>query len=218
MMKIDASCYQKNFYLEWKLDPDSIKYDLSLLFAIRGPLDIQVFEQLITQFINYGQNQRTFFIEEENKLKQIVVDPVKQVALEFYDISQLKEKEQEKSINQLLKSINQHRFNLQVLPLYRYALIKRSNEDYLFTSVWHHIVGDGAFLDHFVGFISRAYNALLANKAVHEPKLADINEYIDYEKKYYSQDDQKRDLTFWEKELVSADLHVNLPKIIYFSR
>lgn len=41
MIKIEASSYQKNFYLEWKLDPDSIKYNLFLLFEIHGTLDIQ---------------------------------------------------------------------------------------------------------------------------------------------------------------------------------
>ncbi|KTC83449.1 condensation domain-containing protein [Legionella cincinnatiensis] len=91
MIKIEASSYQKNFYLEWKLDPDSIKYNLFLLFEIHGTLDIQLLEKSIIQFINYGQNQRTFFIEEENKLKQVIVDNIKNFELEFYDISHLNE-------------------------------------------------------------------------------------------------------------------------------
>ncbi|KTC83448.1 Condensation domain [Legionella cincinnatiensis] len=58
---------------------------------------------------------------------------------------------QKNAAQQLLTSIHQNKFNLKVLPLYRYALIKRSQNEYLFTSVWHHIVGDGAFLVILLG-------------------------------------------------------------------
>ena len=45
MQKLDLSIYQKNFYLEWRMDPDSSKYNTCLTFEINGPLNIEALKK-----------------------------------------------------------------------------------------------------------------------------------------------------------------------------
>ena len=47
MKILSASIYQKRYYLAWRLDPQSNKYNNNFIFDLKGTLDTDLFIQSI---------------------------------------------------------------------------------------------------------------------------------------------------------------------------
>jgi len=207
MKKLEASIYQKNFYLEWKLDPESIKYNVFLKFELHGQLSTPALKQAIINFINYSENQRTFFVEENEEIKQVIADKINNIDFGFHDLTDMRN--QNAKITAILHNIHHHIFNLQQCPLYRFDLIKTGQQKYIFTVNWHHIISDAEFLEQFVEYISNEYNAIVSNNVFNHPCICTAEEYIQFEKNNYQSSDLKEDIDFWKQELSETDLSVH---------
>ena len=214
MKKLDLSIYQQNFYLEWRMDPTSTKYNTCLTFEIKGPLNVKALKQTVSAFVNHCENQRTYFVEENDQIKQVIVDKLEvEVEVEEYDLTDLDEKLAKKEAARILKDIYHHQFNLHQLPLFRYGLIQLTQEKYILAINFHHIISDAFIAGHLINYISNKYNQLAFGEAFRPDKLPSIEEYIKFEKESYPASEREQDLSYWEQALSDVPLNVSLPKM-----
>ena len=213
MKKIELSIYQKTFYLEWRLRPDSTHYNNCLAFEIDGDLNISALKQALNTFVCDVQSQRTYFVEEEDKTVQIILDEI-DVKFEEYDLRNMADGQNKKNkIDSILNDFSYHKFNLHKPPLFRYGLIKLDDKKCIFVSLWHHIISDGHFLDNFIVYLSGKYNEISFGEDFSVNPMPSLQEYVEYEKQHYSQSEKDKDLEYWEKELSDAPLAVDFPDL-----
>src|SRR5690606_25984687 len=96
------------------------------------------------------------------------------VTLDYHDVSALDTQTQHPQIKKITAENVEQGFNLALLPLFRFTLIKTNKNDYLFILNIHHIVVDGYSANLLIQQISNYHN----NEIVSESKQDD--KYIDY--------------------------------------
>ena len=218
MQELDLSIYQKNFYLEWRMDPDSSQYNTCLTYEINGPLNIQALKRTLFELSNHYEHLRTYFIEENGKIKQVIVDK-QDVKVEEYDLTGMDKDCAENKYDRILHDIYNHTFDLHKLPLFRYGLIQLSDDRFILVLNCHHIISDALItVSHTIHYISGKYNELVFKEPFNAEDVPKINDYIDYEKKYYSQDERDKDLAYWQKELCDVPLRIDIPDMRFYKK
>ena len=155
MKQIQSTIPQQRFWLEWKLDPEGIAYNLPYLFEINGDLNIGALKNAFEYYVNkLNEGCRTHFIEVNGQPEQVIFDQV-EVELEQLDLSDKKNKALgEDFVNKITKTP----FDLAKGPLFRFGLVKKSKSNYLLVINFHHIIFDGVTYLNFIDQISQLYN------------------------------------------------------------
>jgi len=141
------SPYHLTFYIEWKLDQNRSDYNLVFDQNLEGLIDTLRLDNAIKRFISDYAIINSHIENKQDKLYWVKNDSIH--GLECYD---------GKLTNKLILSYVQESFNLETGPLYRFALIKISENKYRFIVVFHHIIIDGLTVDYLIDEISNYYN------------------------------------------------------------
>jgi amino acid adenylation domain-containing protein len=210
MEVIDISQYQKRFWIEWKLYPNRISYNTPLIFEMRGKLNSDALLYALETFINhYDEGCRSYFIEEQQVVKQVILDNMK-VEIEVRDRRDNENSEEIKT--QFIDTICSHLFDLTKPPLYKFGLVNLAHEHAILVLNFHHIISDGVTASHFIKIISDLYNHFHHHGSLLEHKpFMPFKAYIKHEKENYTADQQMADLKYWENLLVNAETYLRLP-------
>jgi amino acid adenylation domain-containing protein len=195
-MKMEASIYQKKFYFEWLFDPKSSAYNTHLAFDIKGSLNIPMLKQALTDFVNDHENQRTYFIEDSGQLKQVIVDKL-EVSLEYYDLFKKPSKDPRGDAKKIRDEVCNHAFDLNKLPIFRFALIRLEEDLYTLVVNWHHILTDGSFAEYFNSYLSSKYNSLVSGGDFDWMPEVKIKDYLENEKETLNDQLYKNSLDYW---------------------
>jgi amino acid adenylation domain-containing protein len=235
MKKAPLTYYQIPFWLDWKLSPKSAKYNTPLVYRLAGDLDIEALESALTTFVNdYYPVGKHFFKEDlKGEVEQLVIDHL-EVCLEKEELSSNLEEAvlkpltslmpitpitQTKPITQInhrvekfIHRICQHPFNLIKAPLFKFALLKVYEQEYVLVLNFSHLITDG-----FTGFYVVQTLSLLYNHFAHHAPLPlrPSLSYLDYaqrEEQIYPLSQRKLDLDFWQLFLENKLLTLHLPK------
>lgn len=192
---------QQRVWLEWKLTPDSPAYNNPLLYRLIGAVAIDKLEKALQMIVDSQPALRCFFIEQAGVPKQCLVDNVK-VTLDYHDVSALDTQTQHPQIKKITAENVEQGFNLALLPLFRFTLIKTNKDDYLFILNIHHIVVDGYSANLLIQQISNYYN----NEIVSESNQDD--KYIDY--LTHVEGPTQEQMQFWADHFQDANFHIDL--------
>ena len=215
MKQIKSTMPQQRFWLEWKLDPEGIAYNLPYLFEINGDLNIGALKNTFEYYVNkLNEGCRTHFIEVNGQPEQVIFDKV-EVELEQLDVSNTDKNKQKKLQEDFVNKITKTPFDLAKGPLFRFGLVKKSKSDYLLVINFHHIIFDGVTYLNFIDQISELYNHYGSGKKLSKDfsdkqKNLSIQNYIKHEKSY-SNKDLKNDLDYWKNYMSGSELGSNLP-------
>ena len=149
-------------------------YNLLLVMELNGALDICNFIKAFQLIICRHEIFRTAFDVINNVPSQIIYDTYEHIDEEkdIY-IPVLHEK-----IEEFLLSMYQIKFNLSELPLYKFRLVKISENQHIFAFLIHHIIFDGHSADLLFYELFGAYGELChSGQAFIEPPAI---QYCDY--------------------------------------
>ena len=77
IIKCPVTPYQERFYIEWRLDPDSAKYNLYFSFRIHGKLNTSCLKTAVQHFLQeYPIFQSSFGQEHETIIQYIHKQPM----------------------------------------------------------------------------------------------------------------------------------------------
>jgi len=209
---LDASKYQYRFWLEWKLNPKSLAYNLCLLFEINGNLKKPCLFKALDRLVNKEYELcRSYFIEKAG-LKQVLLNKIPvQISEENISSFSSKSSLKNKSRNSFITRIAGIPYNLSTPPLFRFGLLKENSKKYLLVLAFHHIISDGFCGKFLVHTISNLYNHFAYSLPINLKKLPTVSDYVGYELTEQPSEKNKQDLSYWINFLKDKTLYNELP-------
>ncbi|MFD2586092.1 condensation domain-containing protein [Croceitalea marina] len=153
----------------------SISHNMVLDFQLNGDFDVTLLKTAVKKTISRHEILRTYFLLNANGM-------VLQYLRETVDIEKVitVEKAQAENVESLLSESHNIHFRLEECPLFHILIIQKKVNQYIFSLVIHHIIGDMVSLDLFFKEILLRYNALSQRKKLYLPALN--IQYKDYAK------------------------------------
>ncbi len=207
--QLPLSAAQQQFWLLEKINPGSPSYSLSYPLEIVGELNVDIFQQSLTQIIHRHEILRTTFSTVEGKPAQVVLSDVS-FSLPVVDLQDLGPVEQEKIVERRLLEYGQQGFDLSKGPLLRACLLRLAPTRSLLLLSVHHIVFDGWSFSILLSELQKIYEAALSGIPSGLPDLAiQYADYAIWQKQQSSKLESQ--LAYWENQLSGALPLLNLP-------
>ena len=204
---------QERLWFVDQLDPGSADYNIPIAISMKGALDISMVEQALDMMIARHENLRTVFPEKEGVAQQEILDEI-DFKLQVIDLSDLAEKDLEKSAQDLAQKEANTPFDLAKGPLLRALIIKLSADEHVMMLNMHHIVSDGWSMGVLFQEFDFIMAALSRDEAVVLPELR--IQYADYsvwQRERLEEGKLEEDLTYWKETLTPYPAKLNTSRL-----
>lgn len=191
------SSAQRRLYYLWEVDPESTAYNIPVAFSIKGNLETDKLEQAVLKLIRRHEILRSAFclIDGEPKLK-------------FYDGIDFKlhvSTVQSEFLKQELKQ-RVRPYNLARAPLFRFELLKFTDETFVLFVDFHHIISDGVSMSLIVDEMLQLY------KGSNLPELdIDFKDYILWERSKLYENKYIQQSSFWFEQFADGVPVLKIP-------
>ncbi len=190
----------KNQLLVWmgqKLQPEAPVYNLAATLTIFGEVIPELFQDAFRTLVNSSDALRTV-IREVGGLPQRVVLENSQHGIEFLDFSKVHEPEMR--LKSYLDKQSELLFDLEKC-LFNSALIKLSEKKYVWYLNQHHIISDGWSVWLIFNKFYDIYENMLRGESKNKIELPKYEDYIQFERDYYSSSRYLKDEAYWQEKL-----------------
>lgn len=152
---------QHRLWLLSQLDGGDIAYNMCGVLVFRGELNVTLFRKAFSLLFKKHEILRTCFkTNEEGEVHQYVIN---NDVLSFdIELNNFKEKTSEE-IDEYILQQQAIPFELDKAPLLRGALSLKTENEWVFSFVMHHIIGDGWSLELLKSEVVKIYKNLLEN-------------------------------------------------------
>jgi amino acid adenylation domain-containing protein len=217
-----ASFSQQRLWFLYKLDPQSVAYNVSNAYYLKGKLDLSALDWGMRQIIRRNEILRTSITEEGGEVWQVIHSPdielPEQFCFQVVDFAPRFESQIDRQLviqDTLLQAARQP-YDLERGPLLRLLLLKLDVLEYILFVGMHHIISDGWSWGVLYKELAAHYEAYLHGKAEgNKPVLPDLPfqfaEYADRQRQWLQGDQFQRSLDFWRKYLEGAPSTCDLP-------
>mgnify|MGYP000098976600 FL=1 len=190
-----VSPYSYIFYNEWKLNQDQTDYNVVFDQSLEGEINVQTLNEAIKRFVNDHIIFNSHIEDRGGKLYWV----------KNYKIHELDYFKNKLSDNDILKYISRA-FDLEGGPLYRFGLIKISNNKSRIVIVLHHIIIDGGAFNYFCKEFSSYYNDQYYKSNIFSTneqlsKISSLSEYL----LEYMRLIKKQSNVFWKENLSGVE-------------
>jgi len=158
---LPLSFAQQRLWFLHQFNPSDLAYNVPLSVRLKGPLDLFVMHQCLTEIVRRHEALRTTFKVIDGQPVQ-VVHPAEPLVLPVADLSELPEAAREKEAQRLAFEEAQRQFDLANGPLMRTFFLRLGERDHVALFSLHHIGSDGwslAILTKEVAVLYDAYSA-----------------------------------------------------------
>ncbi len=197
------SSSQKRMFILWTLEDESITYNISGAFIIKGKLQIEQLEEAFKVLIQRHDILRTHFGIVDGEPIQYIKDVI-DFSLDYEVLNNcgdIEYKEIEKMLNGFVRP-----FNLEKTPLLRAKLVKLLDDKHILMLDIHHIIADGIS----VQLLIKEITDILQNKDLSKP-LIHYKDYSVWQNKMLHADIMKKKEKYW-LEVFKGDIPVlNMP-------
>lgn len=164
MYMLALSPYHEIFYNEWKLSPDSIKYNLVFDQTVSSNLDIKRFKNALYRLIS-----DYVILDSHVLLENQALYWVKNTAIKIPDFFS------NTTDANLALEYAVTPFNLEQGPLYRFGVFLNNDNTYRLVLVFHHILIDGSSFNELIATVSHYYNDLYYKSTIsHNQQIEQI--------------------------------------------
>ncbi|GLZ75506.1 hypothetical protein Afil01_03130 [Actinorhabdospora filicis] len=138
----ELSLQQEQVWFLNRLAPDSIAYHTPTTIRVRGPLDLDVLDRVVTEIARRHEILRTTFAETGGRPAQ-TPHPPGPVTARRADLRHLPPGEREARFEELFAAELRRPFDLGALPLIRWTAVRLGEDEWELILVEHHLVHDG---------------------------------------------------------------------------
>lgn len=209
--QLPLSHAQQRLWFMRQLDPGSFAYNVPVALRMKGKLDVAALERTLQDLVQRHESLRTRFLSVEGA-PHCRIEPFAGVAIDRIDLTRLAPLAREEAAMRECLRISQQTFDLSKAPLLHPLLIKLSDDEHIFVSVFDHIVTDGLSL----GIFTVEFRALYARHAGGNPeRLPELPfqyaDYVEYERGASERGVRSKNLVFWKQYLSGAPSLLQLP-------
>ena len=184
---------QDIFWREWRLNPHSTAYNITLAYEIKGPLEEKRLINSIFRLIRSHEILRTVFSKKDESVYAQLLD-CPNTCVDLIDVSGNRNPKREAVLT--IEQIRKYIFDLENKPLYKFALIKVAEHHYFLILCFHHIVVDGLSEQYIIDFISATYN----QRSIPNHALS-LDGYLNTKNKLASLTENLAAHQFWQEQM-----------------
>lgn len=201
---------QHRFWVLNQIEEGNPAYNITVVLTFKGDIITEKFNRALELMIEKHEILRTCFpVDDDNQVFQIVHTPensnFKMSILDYQD-------KPESEVLSYIEKEQQNIFDFSNGPLIRASLIQVGPEEYVFSFVMHHIIGDGWSIRLMMSEIISLYQKLLKdeNIQIETPKVQ-YKEYAHWSNDLISQPPYKKAEEYWMKQLSGYLPSIDLP-------
>ncbi len=193
---------QSHWFLE-QMDPGNPANHLPYRYVLTGALNVPALELSLNRIVARHQALRTYFPVVEGEPSPAVY-PYEPIRL---TITKLTKEEELRFEREFVAAP----FDLSRDRLYRFALLKRANDEHVLIAVFHHIVFDGWSKPIFRGELLRGYAYFAAGEGELPGELPiQYETYVDRQTSLLSSERYANDMAYWLRKLDGEIPELNL--------
>ncbi|MGL4879465.1 MAG: condensation domain-containing protein, partial [Waterburya sp.] len=178
-------------------EPETAVYFIQLCYRLRGNLNVTAFEQAWQQVVARHTILRTgFYWEKLEKPLQVVYKQIP-VIIQYHDWRNEPGFEDDQKLAAWLAKDRKEGFNLAQVPVMRWHLIQRGEDDYYFVWSKHHLILDGWSTALVLKEVLEIYQSLCQEKSFALSDPLPYGNYIGW----LQQQDLSNAQEFWQKNL-----------------
>ncbi len=198
--QLPLSFAQQRLWFLHQLNPDDLSYNCAGTIQLQGQLDTAALEQSLNALVQRHEMLRTQFVVEEGQPIQVIL-PTLQVSLPVVDLRQQGQAE----INQWLQKATQHRFDLTQAPLFRFTLLRLSDDDHTLLLSLHHIISDAWSIGIFPQELAELYTVFTNHHAsphssLLTPLLIQYADFAVWQRQWLQGDVLESQLAYWKAQ------------------
>jgi NRPS condensation-like uncharacterized protein/pimeloyl-ACP methyl ester carboxylesterase len=194
------SVAQNSLWFVDRMMPGLQGYNLPSVFKLTGPLEVDVLERSLTEFIARHEILRATYSAENGEPVQNIA-PAYAVKLEIVDMSDLSPISNE-TFFPLLRKETKTPFNLAQGPLFRIKFIRLGPEEHILFWMAHHMVWDGWSFDVMWDELAAIYPAFSKGLPCPlTPMTIQYGDFARWQQERLNKKDMEKQLEFWRKQL-----------------
>ncbi len=195
MKRVFLTNFQKQLWLEWKINPNSKAYNINFCYRLKGNLNIKRLKNAVLDAYKkcglFGLR-----LKEEEHRAYFETSDEQELIWEFIISDQTGDKSEE-FFEEIFQQYSRP-FKFDNEPLYRNLLVKNSETDYFFCLTIHHIILDAISARLLIANIEKKYNGINNE----DPQLSFIKSTID--------EILPDDLAYWHDRLTNLTPYIKL--------
>jgi amino acid adenylation domain-containing protein len=202
---------QERLWFLQQLDAASAAYHVRLVQRVRGPLNLGILEECLTDIVARHEVLRTTFTARDGVPVQ-TVGAVRPCRVEIDDLTGVPAGHQDETVSQLIERETAKPFDLEHGPLLRVRALHLGNDDHVLLLVMHHIITDAWSVNLLYRELAQRYAARAAGAP--PPRYETSLQYADFavwQRTWVTDDRFAPHLAFWKKQLQDAPAVLNLP-------
>ena len=158
------SAGQRRLEFLHRMAPAVPLYTCHVDLDIEGPLDVEALERSLAQILERHEVLRSVLVDGADQTRHVLL-PSSAVVLRRTDLSGLEPEVQARELRAHTLAQANEPFDLQVGPLVRMHLLRRSSASHLLALSFHHIVIDAGSMGLFLRELTTLYRAFIRGEA-----------------------------------------------------
>lgn len=192
---------QQRLWFLAQMEPDSPFYNIPAALRLRGPLDVDVLEQTLSEIVRRHQVLRTLFVSVNGQPMQRI-QPPSHLSIPVMDLMGVPASSRSAAATEEANREARRPFRLHHdLPL-RARLLRLDVEEHILLLTVHHIVADGWSVGVLIREMAILYAAFSQGQPSPLPELP--VQYVDYaawQQQWLQGETQTRQLAYWQRQL-----------------
>ncbi|PEY62862.1 non-ribosomal peptide synthetase [Bacillus cereus] len=197
--ELDATVGQEALWIAHQMEIEKGMNNEPIIIKLKGNLQIEVLKKTLTTIVQAHPALRTIFKKRDEKIKQLIQRNV-EFDIPIKDLTAFKNTEQKSIFKNFLESIVNEKFSLEEGPLFKFHIIKFSEDTFILHLMFHHIIYDGWSLGVFIRQLSNTYGELLQGKTNVEFESPYKN-LVEYEEGFIDSAIYKDGSSYWKDYL-----------------
>ncbi|MEC0120812.1 non-ribosomal peptide synthetase [Paenibacillus apiarius] len=187
---------QKRIWYVENIYPGTSIHNIGGLIKIYGPVDFQLLEEAINQFIRHNDAIRIRLVERDGTVQQAVTEYRRRTfpLIDFTGISS------DIDVDAWVSAEFANPLPLDGEFLYDFALVKINETESAYLTKAHHIISDGWSFQLMTTEINQIYTQLMQGEAVQLGCRPTYLDYIEQEHKYLSSSRFMKNKHYWQKK------------------
>lgn len=210
-MVIPASSTQKRIWFLHQLEGSSVAYNIPMAYSIQGDVDLAILNSAIDEVLLRHAILRSC-IKPINNEPIIHIEPNVKAHIELIDLRNFQPEDKKAELALLSKNFALHVFNLSMVPLFKFSLIRLEAHESLLLLNFHHLVLDNWSAGLFLKEVSYIYDALLQHHKIElSPPKLQYPDYVVWQNTLLNSEHVKAQAEYWKETLRDAPDILQLP-------
>ena len=201
---------QRLWFLE-QYQPGLTAYNCASAYHITGHLEINVLEMTLNEIVRRHEILRTTFSSHDSAPAQHILPHIP-FAVEVHDLTTITESAREAEAVSVITEDAQQPYDITTGPLFRFRVLKLTDEKHVLAVQFHHIVFDGWSANVFLDELSTIYKAFCAGKPSPLPELTlQYADFAAWQSTIFQGETLATSLDYWRRHLGDNPPNLDLP-------